>query len=781
MEEDPLSIDELCENFDKDLKTVIPAKDYNSAVDKLFQDAKAKRLVSAEEKSKIEQVIQRAYQDHSETRDYLKKKIREDNEITLDLFKNLSANIFRSILGTYENRTDIEPLFKLIQSRLGSTPKDNEDLNFYITTIPLIIEYKKFEFNDVEPSIKPLCLLITKDHDITYRALSTLVSISTTFSTQFPDVFCKILEKLVVEAEISGDRDEILQIIIILSTLYSTFASTCSFILLSENFSKLIIQRVSKVDDEEFVITVLELLSIACVDEAVRVFITENFLPLLERSLSNEKFKLYSSLVLIKTWSFTKLQAVEIGDLTHTLLKIFLENSQEPSKNLDMAIEGLAYLTLRPTVKMILRHTEGFISTTLRVITKGFHKENIYGVLIMLANVTAQAKEDSRVNKSISTISDYTDMRTTKIGNDTKGEVHDNPVAIVKFNAKILNETEILSNITSRSDNYSPGSCKQLVRIIYNLTREKENLPKAVEQGSGPVLVRFLERSKPKGTHKTDINLDTDFIRMLAIRALTKILVYTNPTIIFNKYSCVSTIPFLFEFLPVIDTTDLGADNNIFMRENEHITPVDQIEALLSLTNIASISGSEGEEICKTIVTQDKYWSAIENLILENNEVIQRSSLELISNLMSYPIYLASKIFNFENPQSLRNFNILVKLLMLDDIRSQRAVVAIFANISCSIPFISSELLKKDEFIQNSMKLFITQMDDIPLRQRLLMLFYSIFEIAPSKGEEGYKEFARILEFPQIESFKGALKKAMSESETGEEFNEVIPSILAKL
>ena len=778
--EDPLSIDELCENFDKDLKTIIPAKDYNSAVDKLFQDAKAKKPVSEEEITKIEQIIQRAYQDHSETRNHLKKKIREDNETTLDLFKNLSGHTFRSILGTYEDRKDIEPLFKLIQSRLENTPKANKDLIFYITAIPLVIEYKKFEFNDVESLIKPLCLLITKDHDITYQALGTLVSISTTFSTQFSDAFCKILEKLVVEAEISGDRNEILQILTILSTLYTTFASTCSFILLSEKFSKLIIERVSKVDDEEFVITVLELLSIACVDETVRVFISENFLPLLERSITNEKFQLYSSLVLIKTWSFTKLKTVEIGDLTQTLLKVFLENAQEPNKNLDMAIEGLAYLSLRPTVKMILRHTDGFILTTLRVITKGFRKENIYGVLIMLANVTAQAKEDGRVNKSISDISDYTDMRNPKIGNDSKGEVHDNPVAILKFNAKLLNDTEILANITSRSDNYSLGSCKQLVRIIYNLTRERENLSKTVEQGCGPVLVRFLERSKPKGTHKTDINLDTDYIRLLAIRALTKILVYTNPSIIFNKYSCVSTVPFLFEFLPVVDTTDLGADNNIFMRENEHITPVDQIEALLSLTNIASISGSEGEEICKTIVTQDKYWSAIENLILDSNEVIQRSSLELISNLMSFPIYLASKIFNFENPQSLRNFNILVKLLMLDDIRSQRAVVAIFANISCSIPFIASELLKKDEFIENSMKLFITQMDDIPLRQRLLMLFYSIFEIAPSKGEEGYKDFARILEFPQVDNFRGALKKAMSLSDTGDEFNEVIPSILAK-
>ncbi|KAG0668187.1 hypothetical protein C6P45_004934 [Maudiozyma exigua] len=778
--EDPLNIDELCKKFDKDLKAVIPAQDYNSAVDRLFLDAKAKKPVSEEDQAKIEQIIQRAYQDHSETRDYLKNKIREDNETTLDLFKNLSGYTFKSVLGTYEERKDIEPLFKLIQSRLENTPKENTDLIFYITAIPLVLEYKQFEFKEVEPLFKSLCLLIAKDHDITYRALSTLVSISTTFSTEFPDAFYKTLEQLVVEAEISGDRDLILQILIILSTLYTTFASTCSFIPLSEKFSKLIIERVSKVDDEEFVITVLELLSIACVDETVRVFITENFLPLLERSMSNEKFQLYSSLVLIKTWSFTKLKTVEIGDLTQTLLEVFLDDSQGPNKKLDMAIEGLAYLSLRTTVKMILRHSDGFISNTLKIVTKGFHKENIYGVLIMLANVTSQIRDNNKVNKSIKDMSEYAEMRHPTIGKDPKEEVHDDPVAISKFNTKLLNETEVLSNINSRSDNYSPGTCKQLVRIIYNLTREKENLPKIVEQGSGPVLVRFLESSKPKNVQKSDIDLDTDYIRLLAIRSLTKILVYTNPNIIFNRYSCVSTVPFLFELLPVVDTTDLGSDNNIFMRENEHITAIDQVEALLSLTNIASISGSEGEEICKTIVTQDKYWSAIENLILDSNEVIQRSSLELISNLMSYPIYLASKIFNFENPQSLRNFNILVKLLMLDDIKSQRAVVAIFANISCSIPFIASELLKKDEFIQNSMKLFITQMDDIPLRQRLLMLFYSIFDIAPSQGEEGYKDFARILEFPQVDEFKGALKKAMSQSDTGDEFSEVIPSILAK-
>lgn len=91
--------------------------------------------------------------------------------------------------------------------------------------------------------------------------------------------------------------------------------------------------------------------------------------------------------------------------------------------------------------------------------------------------------------------------------------------------------------------------------------------------------------------------------------------------------------------------------------------------------------------------------------------------------MMSHPLTIAAKFFNLENPQSLRNFNILVKLLQLSDVESQRAVAAIFANIATTIPLIAKELLTKKELIENAIQVFADQIDDIELRQRLLMLF----------------------------------------------------------
>lgn len=198
--------------------------------------------------------------------------------------------------------------------------------------------------------------------------------------------------------------------------------------------------------------------------------------------------------------------------------------------------------------------------------------------------------------------------------------------------------------------------------------------------------------------------------------------------------------------------------------------------ALLALTNLASSETSDGEEVCKRIVSTDDYWSTIENLMLDENVPLQRSTLELISNMMSHPLTIAAKFFNLENPQSLKNFNILVKLLQLSDIESQRAVAAIFANIATTIPLIAKELLTKKELIENAIQVFADQIDDIELRQRLLMLFYGLFEMIPDNSPN---EVYPLLQ--ENQQLKKALNMSLERGDLGPEFSAAIPVILAKI
>lgn len=162
--------------------------------------------------------------------------------------------------------------------------------------------------------------------------------------------------------------------------------------------------------------------------------------------------------------------------------------------------------------------------------------------------------------------------------------------------------------------------------------------------------------------------------------------------------------------------------------------------------------------------------------MLDENVPLQRSTLELISNMMSHPLTIAAKFFNLENPQSLKNFKILVKLLQLSDIESQRAVAAIFANIATTIPLIAKELLTQKELIENAVEVFAEQVGDIELRQRLIMLFYGLFEMIPDTSSK--ENYPLLQENPKL---KDALNISLERKDSGPEFSAAIPIILAKI
>ena len=346
-------------------------------------------------------------------------------------------------------------------------------------------------------------------------------------------------------------------------------------------------------------------------------------------------------------------------------------------------------------------------------------------------------------------------------GADKVGAEKESKEDILLFNEKYILRTELISFLKREMHNLSPNCKQQVVRVIYNITRSKNFIPQCISQGGTTIILEYL-------ANKQDIG---EPIRILGCRALTRMLIFTNPGLIFKKYSALNAIPFLFELLPRSTPVD---DNPL--HNDEQIKLTDNYEALLALTNLASSETSDGEEVCKHIVSTKVYWSTIENLMLDENVPLQRSTLELISNMMSHPLTIAAKFFNLENPQSLRNFNILVKLLQLSDVESQRAVAAIFANIATTIPLIAKELLTKKELIENAIQVFADQIDDIELRQRLLMLFFGLFEVIPDNGTN---EVYPLLQ--ENQKLKDALNMSLKRGDSGPEFSAAIPVILAKI
>ncbi|CAI4774065.1 BFP_1a_G0049200.mRNA.1.CDS.1 [Saccharomyces cerevisiae] len=776
---DSSTIDSLCAAFDKTLKSTPDVQKYNDAINTIFQlrqksesgkmPADLTNSEALKDRQKIEEILTRSYQDHSESRVHLSKLIQNDIPFALNLFEILSRSSIHVFVGCFSNKDATIALLNELQIRIHYG--EDTHVTYLLSIVLQLLNKFKYNFKEVRFLVKELILRISED-EVKSMMLIIFAELQSSFQKDFDKAVVDFMGSLIVEAEIDVGNDPLSIIVKTLSELYPSLTTLCSEIFLTNGLSKLFKKRVFEEQDLQFTKELLRLLSSACIDETMRTYITENYLQLLERSLNVEDVQIYSALVLVKTWSFTKLTCINLKQLSEIFINAIsrrimpkIENVNESAVKLEevpkveMSVEALAYLSLKASVKIMIRSNESFTEILLTMIKSQKMTHCLYGLLVIMANLSTLPEESNGSSQSINDLKNYADLKGP--GADKVGAEKESKEDILLFNEKYILRTELISFLKREMHNLSPNCKQQVVRVIYNITRSKNFIPQCISQGGTTIILEYL-------ANKQDIG---EPIRILGCRALTRMLIFTNPGLIFKKYSALNAIPFLFELLPRSTPVD---DNPL--HNDEQIKLTDNYEALLALTNLASSETSDGEEVCKHIVSTKVYWSTIENLMLDENVPLQRSTLELISNMMSHPLTIAAKFFNLENPQSLRNFNILVKLLQLSDVESQRAVAAIFANIATTIPLIAKELLTKKELIENAIQVFADQIDDIELRQRLLMLFFGLFEVIPDNGTN---EVYPLLQ--ENQKLKDALNMSLKRGDSGPEFSAAIPVILAKI
>ena len=776
---DSSTIDSLCAAFDKTLKSTPDVQKYNDAINTIFQlrqksesgkmPADLTNSEALKDRQKIEEILTRSYQDHSESRVHLSKLIQNDIPFALNLFEILSRSSIHVFVGCFSNKDATIALLNELQIRIHYG--EDTHVTYLLSIVLQLLNKFKYNFKEVRFLVKELILRISED-EVKSMMLIIFAELQSSFQKDFDKAVVDFMSSLIVEAEIDVGNDPLFIIVKTLSELYPSLTTLCSEIFLTNGLSKLFKKRVFEEQDLQFTKELLRLLSSACIDETMRTYITENYLQLLERSLNVEDVQIYSALVLVKTWSFTKLTCINLKQLSEIFINAIsrrimpkIENVNESAVKLEevpkveMSVEALAYLSLKASVKIMIRSNESFTEILLTMIKSQKMTHCLYGLLVIMANLSTLPEESNGSSQSINDLKNYADLKGP--GADRVGAEKESKEDILLFNEKYILRTELISFLKREMHNLSPNCKQQVVRVIYNITRSKNFIPQCISQGGTTIILEYL-------ANKQDIG---EPIRILGCRALTRMLIFTNPGLIFKKYSALNAIPFLFELLPRSTPVD---DNPL--HNDEQIKLTDNYEALLALTNLASSETSDGEEVCKHIVSTKVYWSTIENLMLDENVPLQRSTLELISNMMSHPLTIAAKFFNLENPQSLRNFNILVKLLQLSDVESQRAVAAIFANIATTIPLIAKELLTKKELIENAIQVFADQIDDIELRQRLLMLFFGLFEVIPDNGTN---EVYPLLQ--ENQKLKDALNMSLKRGDSGPEFSAAIPVILAKI
>lgn len=750
------AVDNLCGRLREQL-AVVDAEEYNKALGEILGPDGVKRKTT-QSPEQMEEVLVRSFQDHFESRKVMMHLVAHDVKQALDVFERLSLKTVSTLVDCFPNAEDTFPLLKELQDRIHYG-EDNH-IDYLLNVVLQLLNKFNYNFNQVGFLVQELCLRI-KEPEVKSLMLLIFSELNKKFQVKFSERLLKFVDSLVVESEVDIGSDPISEIIDILTELYPVLTTLCSEILLGKKLKAQLKKKLMAQNDDEFTISLLKLFSIACIDETVRAHLADYYMSVLERSLKVPKFRIFSALVLIKTWTFSKMKNIDVNSLAEYLIDGFNGSEFDDNDDMNACIEGLAYLSLKTSVKIRLRNNETSCKKLVALAKSKKVNSNFYGVLVILANLSVSPKQ-SKSNRAFDAgamqdLKSYSDLKTpSAMEADNTIESEDD---VLKFTENHLLKNNLLSDLNSLITTLTHGSKQQLIRIIFNISSNKQFIQECVKQGCVTAILQYMVKKE----------VSKDLIRVLASRSLAKMLIYTNPSLIFKKYSPVNAISPLFELLPRI-----AAEQDEFFFDDDVLTIHDSFNALLALTNLASLNGSQGEDVCKRIVTNDQHWHTVEALMLDENKMLQRSTLELLSNLMSHPRPIAVKFFNFENPRSVRNFEVLVKLLELNDLESQRAVAAIFANISTSVPFIAQEMLKRQDLLTKAVDVLSNQTDDVELCERLILLFHALTEVMTADNPElgsyltGNKKLI------------DALKKASEMTDLGSQFSELIPIVLER-
>ena len=160
------------------------------------------------------------------------------------------------------------------------------------------------------------------------------------------------------------------------------------------------------------------------------------------------------------------------------------------------------------------------------------------------------------------------------------------------------------------------------------------------------------------------------------------------------------------------------------------ITMLDKLCSLLALTNLSSMPNKALHE---SIITR-LFEQHLKDLMLETSQPdIQRAAWELINNLISTPMMLA-KFFNSENPESIRNLNILVKMLHSKNESLQVVIAGLLANATMEFELVAQVLMENQQVFEQIMEIIANilqkQADNDDLLLRVLTFLLNLVEVA---------------------------------------------------
>ncbi|KAL8800323.1 MAG: hypothetical protein Q9223_002347 [Gallowayella weberi] len=411
----------------------------------------------------------------------------------------------------------------------------------------------------------------------------------------------------------------------------------------------------------------LNMLSAACLDGACRTAIKKHCVQwlLLVMNTGKENRSGLAAVILAKVSDLTlprkdtggksEQEKIDVNDLVPLFKKLLASPREE---NRQSSIEGLAYLSIQPTVKEQLVGDRLFLARVMDCLkTSQPGATTIFGSLTLIDHLTRYLPVLSEEQKKMNQLKAYANASKLAV----KPEPLEDSTAVSR-RCKAIVEAGVIPSFVAISDHLSPASAAIVVNIMLSLVQTPALRGTIAQQGGARFLL--LRYTAITGTSDADKQA-----RRTAAHALARVLISLNPTLVFPT---AGSPPLTSAIRPILSL--LSEDQADISEGPRNLLP--NFEALLALTNLASTPSGEATEI---IIRQAL--PLIEDLLLSNNPLIQRATTELVCNFMNSPAGI--EIFADESKAADRRLHILLALADVDDAGTRKAAGGALAALTC--------------------------------------------------------------------------------------------------
>ncbi|KAI3403542.2 SHE4 [Candida oxycetoniae] len=589
----------------------------------------------------------------------------------LQMLENTGDNSRKLVSLIDQNRTAESSILDILAA-IRTNLKEGGNLEFYLGIYSSLVT----EFKVVNTQHLSLFLTyIGKNSKVDHHILLILVQNLQTDKVKTTQVITDYLE-LLVDEEDTLDYASFCNFLAVMEMCFPLIPNECAEIYTKDKTRDLFL---SKSEEPHNFLPILKCISSSCIVENCRKLNGEMYSALLLRTFEckDVHVRLLASLDLAKEWTYmksttsnSKLKLTDIADVLMSYL-----NQEHEMEYVGYSIEALTYLTLFWETRELIRRDVLFVEKLVKALQK-FSSADVavntsiqYGILSILANLSRIKEKDPREQLK--------HFSVPKEGSESTEEKSEN---IMLFNKELLESDHLVSNLyqIKTFEASSSNLMNVVIDIIYNISVDQKKMVRIelVKQGALTIVINYLiKHSKINKEENRVVSASLEkeensfssasasaaVFRLKALRSLARMLICVNPKLAFEKFDVRTSIPFLIEMLDDVD------DNSQLM------SALDKYEALLSLTNIASIDDSQLKDF---IVNEIMPY--IDNLILLDVQ-FQISTYELLNNLITQPILLA-KFFNIKQDSNKRRLTISLKLLNSNDVDLQIIVAKFFVN-----------------------------------------------------------------------------------------------------